>query len=136
MQYDGIRWGEHLNSVKFLLMLLQGQIPFLFCHFFMKLLSSLVQIPLGMLSVNIKMSLWPLGCREASLNKLVPGTTGGREKSACLSGYTLITTKGLFFRYFEKQVHFCFYLIHFHFPINVTRQYFECSRILIQYFQK
>ena len=25
---------EHLNTVKFLLMLLQGKIPFLFCHFY------------------------------------------------------------------------------------------------------
>ena len=39
-------------------------------------------------------------------------------------------------QYFEKQIQFCFYLINFHFPKNVTRQYFECSQILVQYFQK
>ena len=58
----------------------------------MKLLSSLIRIPLRILSVNIKMSLCPFDGREASLDNLVPGTTGDREKSVCLSGCLLITT--------------------------------------------
>ena len=125
--------GEHLNSVKFLL---QGE-RYHFCFvIFMKVLSSLMQIPVGILSVNIKMSLWPFDDREASLNNLVPGTTWGREKLVCFSECLLIITEGIFFQYFEKQVHFCFYLIHFHFPINVTRQYFEYSWILVKYFRK
>ena len=76
-------------------MLLQGKIPFLFLPFFMKLLSSLIRMPLGILSVNIKMFLYPFDGREDSLNNLVPGTTRGRGKSVCLSGYLLITTEVL-----------------------------------------
>ena len=75
-----------------------------------------MQIPVGILSVNIKMSLWPFDGREASLNNLVPGRTWDREKLVCFSECLLIITEGIFFQYFEKQVHFCFYLIHFHFP--------------------
>ena len=54
-----------------------------------------MRIALGILSGNIKMSLWPFDYRKASLNNIVPGTTGGGKKSVFLSGYLLITTKGL-----------------------------------------
>ena len=41
------------------------------------------------------MFVWNFHGREASLDNLVPGTTGGRGKYVCLSGYLLMTTEGL-----------------------------------------
>ena len=66
----------------------------------MKVFSSLIRISLGILSVNIKMFLSPFDNREASLNNLIPGTTGSCEKSVCLSGYLLINIEGLLFPVF------------------------------------
>ena len=65
-----------------------GKIPFFVLPFVMKLFSSLIRIPLGILSVNIKVFLWPFYGREASLNNLLPGMTGNREKSVCLVSFT------------------------------------------------
>ena len=54
-----------------------------------------LRIPLGILSLNIKMFLQPFDSREVLLNNLIPETTRDREKSVCQSGYLLITTEGL-----------------------------------------
>ena len=63
----------------------------------MKLLSSLIRTPLGVLSVNIKMPLWLLDGREASMNNLVPETKEGSKSLGSRSGYLLIiATEGLF----------------------------------------
>ena len=83
---------------------------------YMKVLSTLIRIPLGILSVNIKMSLWPFDGREASLNHLVSGMTGGRGKSVYLSGYLLITTEPLLFPVFWESSTFLFLFNLFSFP--------------------
>ena len=61
----------------------------------MKLLSFLILIHLGILSVNIKIVYWPFDGREASVNNLVPGTKRCLKKSVYLAGYLLMTTDGL-----------------------------------------
>ena len=61
----------------------------------MKLLSFLILIHLGILSVNIKIVYWPFDGIEASVNNLVPGTKRFLKKSVYLAGYLLMTTDGL-----------------------------------------
>ena len=102
--------------------------------FFLFLLSSLIRIPLGILSVNIKISAWPLDGRESSPNNLVSGTTGGLENSVYFFGYLLITTEGLLLPVFWEATTFLFLFNLFSFPSNLMHQYFGCSRILIQCF--
>ena len=87
------------------------------CHYnYMKVLSTLIRIPLGILSVNIKMPLWPFDGREASLNHLVLGTTGGCRKSVYLPGYLLVTTEALLFPVFWESSTFLFLFNSFSFP--------------------
>ena len=74
----------------------------------MKLFSSLLQIPLGILSVNIKMLFWPFNGREASRNNLAPEMIGSREKFVCLSGCLLMTTEGLLCLVFREVSAFLF----------------------------
>ena len=75
-----------------------------------------MQIPVLILSVNIKMSLWTFDGREASLNNLVPGTTWGREKLVCLSGCLLIITEGLLLPVVWEASTFLFLFNSFSFP--------------------
>ena len=80
-------FGVTPGKVTILLDVAQGKSTIFVLPFVMKLLISLIGTPFGILSVNIKVCLWPFDDREASLKKLVPGTTGGRENSVCLTGY-------------------------------------------------
>ena len=71
---------ERLNNVKF-----NFNVGFFFGFaIVMELLSSLLRIVLGILSVNIKMFQMTFDGREVSLKDLVPGTTRSHKKSVCL----------------------------------------------------
>ena len=76
--------------------------------FVMKLLSSLIQIPLRILLANMKKSLWSFGGREPSLNNLEPGIKGSSKKSVCVSGCLLMTTEGLLLLVFCEVSAFLF----------------------------
>ena len=117
MQYGSIRWG--IGQVNISIgknFCSKGKDTIFVLSLFTKVLTSLMQIPVLILSVNIKMSLWPFYGREASLNNLVPGTTWGREKLFCLSGCLLIITEGLFFPVVWEASTFLFLFNSFSFP--------------------
>ena len=98
----------------------------------MRPLSSQIRITFAILSVNIRLFLWPFNEREASIDNLVTGTTGSRKKNVCLSGCLLMTTEGLLILVFWEVGAFLYMM----FPGTVLYQFLGCSRELIQYFQK